>query len=75
MEAAPAITGVTDSKGNAAASGTLTSGNFLSQTAASDTATSPDFAFYIDHVGPNGLTSDSNLTTGPKTVNPIYGIN
>ncbi|MEY3533380.1 MAG: hypothetical protein RI979_1404, partial [Pseudomonadota bacterium] len=75
VEAAPAITGVTDSKGNAAASGTLTSGNFLSQTAASDTATSPDFAFYIDHVGPNGLTSDSNLTTGPKTVNPIYGIN
>jgi VCBS repeat-containing protein len=75
VEAAPAITGVTDSKGNAVASGALTSGNFLSQTAASDTATSPDFAFYIDHVGPNGLTSDSNLTTGPKTVNPIYGIN
>jgi hypothetical protein len=65
-EAAPVITGVTDSKGSPVASGTSSSGNLLSNNWNAD--------FIVDNFLVNTYNGDSNSTAGPSTVNSAGGL-
>jgi hypothetical protein len=65
-EAAPVITGVTDSKGSPVASGTSSSGNLLSNNWNAD--------FRVDNFLVNTYNGDSNSTAGPSTVNSAGGL-